>query len=74
MTDESQNEQGESVPLNWACTVCGYHVEGELPEKCPDCGADKEDFEEVPIPGFFEAGPNRAQKDHTRMSLSWKIS
>jgi rubrerythrin len=52
MTDETQNEQGESVPLNWACTVCGYHVEGELPEKCPDCGADREDFEEVPIPGY----------------------
>ena len=44
MTDERQNEQGESVPLNWACTVCGYHVEGELPEKCPDCGADKEQY------------------------------
>ena len=44
MTDETQNEQGESVPLNWACTVCGYHVEGELPEKCPDCGADKEQY------------------------------
>ena len=52
MTDERQNEQGESVPLNWACTVCGYHVEGVLPETCPDCGADKEDFEEVPIPGY----------------------
>jgi rubrerythrin len=44
MTDETQNEQGEAVPLNWACTVCGYHVEGELPEKCPDCGADREEF------------------------------
>ena len=44
MTDETQNEQGESVPLNWACTVCGYHVEGELPEKCPDCGADREKY------------------------------
>jgi rubrerythrin len=44
MTDETQNEQGEAVSLNWACTVCGYHVEGELPEKCPDCGADREEF------------------------------
>ena len=44
MTDETQNEQGESVPLNWACTVCGYHVEGELPERCPDCGADREKY------------------------------
>jgi rubrerythrin len=52
VTDETRNEEGDAVPLNWACTVCGYHVEGELPEKCPDCGADREDFEEVPIPGY----------------------
>lgn len=53
MTDERNDQQGESVPLNWACTVCGYHVEGEPPPgKCPDCGADKEDFDEVPIPGY----------------------
>jgi len=44
--------QGAAVPMNWACTVCGYRVEGDLPEKCPDCGADREDFENVPIPGF----------------------
>jgi rubrerythrin len=47
-----EDPRGEAVPLNWACTVCGYHVEGEVPEKCPDCGADKEDFEEIPIPGM----------------------
>ena len=59
MTDESSenqgqsnDNQGESVPLNWACTNCGYHVEGELPEKCPECGEDQEMFEEVPIPGY----------------------
>jgi rubrerythrin len=52
VTDDRNEQQGDAVPLNWACTVCGYHVEGEVPEKCPDCGADKEDFEEVPIPGF----------------------
>jgi hypothetical protein len=36
MTDEGREnhpEQGESVPLNWACTSCGYSVEGELPEQ-----------------------------------------
>jgi rubrerythrin len=49
---ESQDNQGEAVPLNWACTNCGYRVEGELPEKCPDCGSDREVFEEVPIPGY----------------------
>ena len=50
--DETGSEaRGEAVPMNWACTNCGYRVE-ELPEKCPDCGADREEFEEVPIPGF----------------------
>ena len=55
MTEESHEdrpEQGESVPLNWACTNCGYHVEGELPERCPECGEGRETFEEVPIPGY----------------------
>ena len=52
MTDESQDNQGEAVPLNWACTNCGYRVEGELPERCPECGESREMFEEVPIPGF----------------------
>jgi rubrerythrin len=44
MTDENHDNQGEAVPLNWACTNCGYRVEGELPEECPEC--------EVPIPGY----------------------
>jgi rubrerythrin len=51
MTDESHNNQGESndnqgeaVPLNWACTNCGYRVEGELPDECPECGASKEEY------------------------------
>jgi rubrerythrin len=53
VTDENRGEQqGEAVPLNWACTNCGYRVEGELPERCPECGEDKEMFEEVPIPGY----------------------
>lgn len=25
----------------WVCAVCGYTVEGEKPEKCPQCGATK---------------------------------
>ena len=52
--DEKPNReaQGEVEHVNWACTICGYSVEGDLPEKCPDCGADKEDFENVPIPGY----------------------
>jgi len=52
MTDDTHDVQGEAEPLNWACTNCGYRVEGELPEKCPECGADREMFDEVPVPGF----------------------
>ena len=52
MTDETHDVKGETEPINWACTNCGYRVEGELPEKCPDCGADKEMFDEVPVPGY----------------------
>ena len=52
MTDDTLDVQGEAEPLNWACTNCGYRVEGELPEKCPDCGADREMFDEVPVPGY----------------------
>ncbi len=44
--------RGEAEQMNWACTVCGYSIEGDLPEQCPDCGASKEDFENVPIPGM----------------------
>jgi rubrerythrin len=39
VTDENRDEQGEDVPLNWACTNCGYRVEGEIPE---ECGAGRE--------------------------------
>ncbi|HEY6581505.1 MAG TPA: hypothetical protein VIZ60_10295 [Rubrobacter sp.] len=53
MTDDTHGVvQGEAEPLNWACTNCGYRIEGELPEKCPDCGADREMFDEVPKPGM----------------------
>ena len=53
MTDENCGEQGESVPLNWACTNCGYRVEGELPEQYPECSADKEQHatpNAIPVP------------------------
>ncbi len=59
MTDEIRGAGGEKPDavgevdlMNWACTFCGYSIEGDLPEKCPDCGAAKEDFESVPIPGM----------------------
>ena len=25
----------------WVCAVCGYTIEGDKPEKCPQCGATK---------------------------------
>jgi rubrerythrin len=52
VTNDTHDVQGEAEPLNWACTNCGYRIEGVLPEKCPDCGADKEMFDEVPKPGM----------------------
>lgn len=52
MSDRVNNDKGEAEPLNWACTVCGYRIEGELPEKCPDCEAAAKEFDPVPKPGF----------------------
>ena len=28
----------------FVCTICGYTAEGEAPDKCPQCGADKSKF------------------------------
>ena len=50
--DGPEKERGEAVSLNWGCTVCGYRVEGALPENCPECGADRREFDEIPLPGF----------------------
>ncbi len=52
MSDETPDEQGEVELIKWAFTNCVYSVEGELPQKCPDCGADREMFDEVPVPGM----------------------
>lgn len=36
----------------WRCGVCGYIHDGESPpERCPKCGAPKEQFAEVPAEG-----------------------
>lgn len=35
----------EAVPVH-VCSVCGFTVEGEAPEKCPVCGAPKAKFVE----------------------------
>ncbi|MGQ9673574.1 MAG: rubrerythrin family protein [Candidatus Aminicenantales bacterium] len=39
-------EKGEDLeffPI-YVCSVCGFTVEGEAPEKCPVCGAPREKF------------------------------
>ena len=37
-------DQGKDAVLEaiHVCSVCGYTVEGDAPEKCPICGAAKE--------------------------------
>lgn len=39
-------DQGRDVNLGsiQICSVCGYTVEGDAPEKCPICGTPKEKF------------------------------
>ncbi|HCZ06694.1 MAG: hypothetical protein PWP37_1060 [Thermotogota bacterium] len=41
-------EKGEDYPdvKIYICSVCGHTVEGEAPDKCPICGAQKEAFVE----------------------------
>jgi len=44
----------------WVCTVCGYVHEGDVPpEKCPQCGAPKEKFEEQQTSELFWADEHR---------------
>jgi rubrerythrin len=52
MGNQEPDAKGEADKVMWACTNCGYSVEGEIPESCPDCGAPKEEFESVPVPGM----------------------
>jgi len=37
---------GKDIELKkvYICPVCGYTVEGEAPERCPVCGAPREEF------------------------------
>lgn len=39
-------ERGEDIKIEalYVCEVCGYTVEGEVPDRCPVCGAVKEKF------------------------------
>ena len=34
----------DNIMAKYVCSVCGYTVEGEAPEKCPVCGAVREVF------------------------------
>lgn len=37
-----------TAPAYQVCQVCGYIVDGEPPERCPVCGAPREQFHPVP--------------------------
>ncbi len=41
-------EKGKDLSLQpiFVCSVCGFTVEGEAPEKCPVCGSPREKFRE----------------------------
>ena len=41
-------ENGEDIDLEKVqiCSVCGYTKEGDAPDRCPVCGASKDQFEE----------------------------
>ena len=43
----------EQLPgRKWVCNVCGFSAEGETPpNSCPQCGTDRDHFEEVYPPG-----------------------
>lgn len=38
----------DQLPVIWVCNVCGFSYEGaEAPYSCPQCGSDRNHFEEV---------------------------
>ncbi len=45
----SSLKEGKDVEIKeiYICATCGYTVEGEPPEKCPNCGVDKSEFQPV---------------------------
>lgn len=43
-----EDERGAGAMRKWKCNICGYIHEGDQPpDKCPVCGAPKEEFVEV---------------------------
>jgi rubrerythrin len=43
------------------CTVCGYTVEGECPDKCPICAAKRERSESFEQPAYLTGAPRRGR-------------
>lgn len=45
---EKSVKEGEDIEANsvYVCPVCGHTVTGEAPEKCPICGAPREEYVE----------------------------
>jgi rubrerythrin len=45
----SSVELGGDIPATdyHVCTVCGFAMEGEAPDKCPVCGASNEKFKKI---------------------------
>lgn len=56
---------GRKAPVKkWKCTACGYiHTGGEPPERCPLCGAAREQFAELPETDAGEGGREGTGKD-----------
>jgi mannose-6-phosphate isomerase-like protein (cupin superfamily) len=47
--DQASYPEQEVTLKHWRCTVCGYvHIDAEPPARCPNCGAPREKFVEVP--------------------------
>jgi len=42
-----QHLLSDIAPAYWVCNICGYISEGEVPERCPICGASPARFNEV---------------------------
>ena len=45
--DMLEKKQAPEEKTFYVCQVCGYTVEGEAPDKCPICGADRKMFKPV---------------------------
>ncbi|MHA2337729.1 MAG: rubredoxin-like domain-containing protein, partial [Candidatus Hodarchaeales archaeon] len=45
------------------CTVCGYSVEGDLPDSCPECGALKTKFQDIIRPIVEEENFTKTLED-----------